>query len=60
MSDNKVNFLSYFWNEISFAWRKVKRGGPVYPVNIMRGWMDKGEFDKTEYLKYQEQILNEK
>lgn len=39
------------------AWRKVKIGGPVYPVNIMRGWLDKGEFDKTKYLEYQKECL---
>ena len=39
------------------AWRKTKIGGPVYPVNIKRNWMKNGEFDKTEYLKYQEKIL---
>ena len=39
------------------AWRLKKVGGPVYPVNIMRGWMEKGEFDKTFWLKYQEKIL---
>ena len=39
------------------AWRKVKVGGPVYPVNIKRGWMEKGEFDKSEYLRFQEKIL---
>lgn len=39
------------------AWRKKKVGGPVYPVNLLRGWMEKGEFDKTEYLKYQAKFL---
>jgi len=40
------------------AWRKKKVGGPVYPVNKMRGW-DKvdGEFGKSQYLKYQQDIL---
>jgi len=40
------------------AWRKKKVGGPVYPVNLLRGW-DKtdGEFGKTQYLKYQEICL---
>lgn len=40
------------------AWRKKKVGGPVYPVNLMRGW-DKtdGEFGKASYLKYQEDVL---
>lgn len=39
--------------------RKKKVGGPVYPVNLSQGWMDKGEFDKTDYLAYQQKILNE-
>ncbi len=41
------------------AWRKKKVGGPVYPVNQLKDWLDKGEFDKTEYLKYQECLLQE-
>jgi len=43
---------------IEIAWRKEKVGGPVYPVNIMRGW-DKidGEFGKSQYLEYQKKIL---
>lgn len=40
------------------AWRKKKVGGPVYPVNKMRGWMDHGEFDKRKFLEYQLKILN--
>jgi len=39
------------------AWRKKKVGGPVYPVNVLRGWMDKGEFDKTAWLNYQKELL---
>lgn len=39
------------------AWRKKKVGGPVYPVNILKGWMKNGEFDKTNWVKYQEKIL---
>lgn len=39
------------------AWRLKKVGGPVYPVNILRGWMDYGEFDKKYWLKMQEDIL---
>lgn len=35
------------------AWRKHKVGGPVYPVNLMRGWMDNGEFGKQHWLEYQ-------
>lgn len=41
------------------AWRLVKRGGPVYPVNKIKGW-DKtcGEFGKTKWLAYQQKILH--
>lgn len=39
------------------AWRLKKIGGPVYPVNVLRGWMDEGEFDKTRWLEYQRKIL---
>lgn len=39
--------------------RKKKVGGPVYPVNVLKGWMSNGEFDKTEWLNYQQQILDE-
>jgi len=41
------------------AWRKDKMGGPVFPVNKIKGWMDKGEFDKTRYLEEQVKILKE-
>lgn len=40
------------------AWRKQKVGGPLYPANIIKGWLDKGEFDKEAYLKYQQEILD--
>lgn len=39
--------------------RIKKVGGPVYPVNTLKGWLDKGEFDKTEWLNYQQNILHE-
>lgn len=39
--------------------RKKKVGGPVYPVNVLRGWMKRGEFNKTDYMAYQERILDE-
>jgi asparagine synthetase B (glutamine-hydrolysing) len=39
--------------------RKKKVGGPVYAVNILRNWMEDGEFDKKRYLAYQQQILND-
>lgn len=35
-----------------------KMGGPVFPVNRVMGWDKDGEFNKQEYLKYQERILN--
>jgi asparagine synthetase B (glutamine-hydrolysing) len=37
--------------------RKKKVGGPVYPVNKLKGWLAKGEFDKSKWLEYQEEIL---
>jgi len=41
------------------AWRKKKVGGPVYPVNKLKGWLETdGELGKESWLKYQEQILN--
>ena len=39
------------------AWRPEKIGGPVYPVNVLRGWMDEGEFEKKHWLEYQKRIL---
>lgn len=43
------------------AWRKHKMGGPIYPVNKLKGW-DRydGEFGKDNYLTYQEKILHGK
>jgi len=38
--------------------RITKMGGPVAPVNVWMNWTDKGEFDKTNYLKYQNVVLN--
>ena len=38
------------------AWRKKKVGGPVYNVNLLKGWGD--TFDKTKWLAYQRDILN--
>jgi asparagine synthetase B (glutamine-hydrolysing) len=40
------------------AWRLRKVGGPVYPVNLIMGWTKRGEFDKTEWLKFQRRILH--
>lgn len=53
----RVLAAQYLPEEI--AWRKKKVGGPVYPVNVKRGWMENGEFDKTQYLNYQKTILGE-
>lgn len=39
------------------AWRKKKLGGPVYPVNLIKGWMEDGEFDKKSWIEYQKKIL---
>lgn len=41
------------------AWRLRKIGGPVYPVNVLRGWMNDGEFGKKHWLAYQRKILYE-
>lgn len=48
------NYLPY-----AIAWRKKKVGGPVFPVNLLKGW-DKtdGEFGKKSYLNYQSNILH--
>ena len=42
------------------AWRAGKMGGPLYSPNKMMGW-DKidGKYGKSEYLKFQERILND-
>jgi asparagine synthetase B (glutamine-hydrolysing) len=41
------------------AWRKAKVGGPLYSVNRLKGWYSvDGEYGKSQYLKYQEGILN--
>jgi len=39
------------------AWREQKIGGPLIPVNKIKGW-DLPISDKSMYLKYQEDILN--
>lgn len=39
------------------VWRRQKMGGPVYPVNVKKGWMKDGEFDKKEYVKFQKGFL---
>lgn len=38
--------------------RKKKVGGPVYPVNQLKGWLSDGEFSKKEWLKYQSSLLS--
>lgn len=37
--------------------RKKKVGGPVYPVNQLKNWLLNGEFDKREWIKYQQKFL---
>jgi asparagine synthetase B (glutamine-hydrolysing) len=39
------------------AWREQKIGGPLLPVNQIKGW-DLSPFDKSEWLKYQKEILS--
>jgi asparagine synthetase B (glutamine-hydrolysing) len=40
------------------TWRVGKMGGPLLPVNKIKGWeKTDGEFGKSSYLKYQEKIL---
>lgn len=61
-----VEFGKYALREIAakylpkeIAWRKKKVGGPVYPVNIKKGWVDTdGEFGKSKWLEFQLDILN--
>lgn len=60
-----VEFGKYLLRQIAakylpeeIAWRKVKVGGPVYPVNVIKKWLGLGEFDKTVYLAEQEKILS--
>jgi asparagine synthase (glutamine-hydrolysing) len=62
----KVEYGKYLLRKIAekyipkeIAWRKIKVGGPVYPVNVLKGWMQFGEFDKRIYLQKQKEILNE-
>lgn len=38
--------------------RKKKVGGPVYPVNILKGWLEEGEFSKTRWVQYQKSLLS--
>ena len=43
------------------AWRKEKVGGPVYPVNTLKGWLETDrEFGKTSWINYQKKILENK
>lgn len=42
----------------SVIWRKHKIGGPLVPVNQLMGW-DLDPYDKSKYLEFQEEILNE-
>lgn len=58
--------LAQYFPEIADRVKKV--GGPVYPVNLLKGWdswenyegfKGGGEFDKTKWIDYQRKILNE-
>ena len=41
------------------AWRKTKVGGPVWPVNQQKGWMEvDGEFGKQSWIDHQQEILD--
>jgi len=41
------------------AWRKKKVGGPLFSPNKLKGWYkEDGEFGKTQWLKYQQNILD--
>jgi len=43
---------------VDIAWRKHKVGGPLVPVNKIKGWLNTdGEFGKTSYLRWQKEIL---
>jgi len=42
---------------LDIAWRKQKIGGPLVPVNQIKGW-NLEPFDKSMYLKWQKEILN--
>lgn len=44
---------------VEIAWRKHKMGGPVVPVNRIAGWAVEDPFDKSMYLAYQEDVLDE-
>lgn len=64
---HNVEFGKYLLRQLAakylpeeIAWRKIKVGGPVYPVNILKGWLERGLFDKTKYLEEQVKILADK
>lgn len=40
------------------AWRKVKRGGPIFPVNKIMKW-NVPEFDKEDWIRFQREVLGE-
>lgn len=42
----------------SVAWRRQKIGGPLVPVNKLMGW-ELSPYDKTRYIEFQKEILNE-
>lgn len=41
------------------AWRKVKVGGPLVPVNRIMGWEEtEGKYGKEKWLEWQRKVLN--
>lgn len=50
---------SYLGVPKSVAWRKHKIGGPLVPVNKLMGWDDLDPYDKSRYLQFQKDVLNE-
>jgi hypothetical protein len=61
---HNVEFGKYLLRQVAeevlpanIAWGAQKIGGPLLPVNKIKGW-DLAPFDKSAYMKYQEDILN--
>jgi asparagine synthetase B (glutamine-hydrolysing) len=56
----KVALRNICWKYLPYdiAWRKVKIGGPVFNVNVFKGWVKTdGLYGKESWLKFQEQFL---
>ncbi len=52
----RVVTSNYFTMDI--AWRKHKMGGPLVPVNQIKGWFNTdGKYGKKSYLRWQKEIL---